>query len=717
MTALEETNGWQWRLVAPLKLRLKRHIRLVRQEMRGETWYAYHDPVNGRSYRFTPGAYRIIASLDGRRPLSEILEATKAQFGAEAPSVDDTLRLLKQLHEADALIGHSAPDLIELTSRAARIKRLALAQRLRSPLSIRIPLIDPHRILDRASIVGRIAFSRAGFLIWLIAVGYAAIEAGTYWNELTGNLVDRVLSAENLPLMMLAFVCSKLAHELGHGFAVKRWGGAVHEMGIMFLVFAPVPYVDASSSSAFQSKWQRAAVGAAGVYFEMLLAALALMLWLNVQPGLLHSLAFNLMFVASVSTLLFNANPLLRYDGYYVFSDLLGIVNLGSRANRYFMYLVKRWVLRLKDTPAPMLGRGERGWLVFYAIASFFYRLFIVALIALFLAQQYLFVGVLLAIWLLVNSIVLPAIKSAKFLATSPVLTGRRTRTVALCAGLVGAVGIVLFGIPAPLATMAQGIVWPPPRAEIAAQASGFVSKVLRADGERVCAGCPLMTLSDPELPAKIAALESRERALRAKYQADYTESMAKAQLTEREIEHVVAQLAEARDRNNRLTITSPFDGRFVVAVPEDLEGRFVRRGTIVGYAVREDELIVRAVVRQDDIGLINGQIERVGLRVAGSIDRLRSGSLERAVPSASSRLPSMALSTVGGGALALDPQDSQSRKALDRLFELQVGITGTRDGIRMGQRAHVQFVHGSEPVGWQLWRRARQLFLSRLNV
>lgn len=717
VNAVAENNEWQWRLVASLKLRLKRHIRLVRQELRGQVWYVYHDPVNGRSYRFTPSAYWIVASLDGRRTLSDILEATREQFGEEAPTTDDALRLLKQLHEADALVGHTAPDIGELTSRAARVKSLAVSQRVRSPLSIRIPLVDPNRFLEKTSVIAELAFSRLGLLVWLLVVGYAAIETGAYWNELTGSLVDRVLSADNLPLMVLAFVCAKFVHELGHGYAVKRWGGEVHEMGIMFLVFAPVPYVEASSSSAFRSKWQRAAVGAAGVYFEILLAALALLLWLNVQPGLFRSFAFNLVFVASVSTLLFNANPLLRYDGYYVFSDLIGIVNLGGRANRYFIYLVKRFGLRLKDTPPPMVGRDERAWLIFYAIASFLYRLFIVALIALFLAQQYLFVGVMLAIWLLVTSIVLPAVKSVQFLVASPALAGRRVRTIALCVLVVAGFAGMLFGVPAPLATTSEGIVWPPPRAEVAAEASGFVDKVMYADGDWVCRGCPLMTLTDPELPARIATLEAREQALRAKYQAEYSESIVKAQMTEREIEHVTAQLDEARLRNQRLTIISPFEGRFVVAAPEDLPGRFVRRGSIIGYTVRDDELIVRAVVKQDDIGLITGRIDRIALRVAGSIAQQRTGSLQRAVPNAGNRLPSLALSAGGGGTLALDPQDTQNKKTLERLFELQVAITDHREGLRMGQRAHVQFVHGAEPIGWQLWRRTRQMFLSRLNV
>ena len=105
----------------------------------------------------------------------------------------------------------------------------------------------------------------------------------------------------------------KALHELGHSYAVKRWGGEVHEIGIMFLVFMPVPYVDASESAGFQSKWQRAFVGAAGILVEIFLASLALFIWLNAEEGLVRAFAFNVMLIGGVSTLFFNGNPLLRF--------------------------------------------------------------------------------------------------------------------------------------------------------------------------------------------------------------------------------------------------------------------------------------------------------------------------------------------------------------------------------------------------------------------
>src|SRR5262249_14668481 len=155
------------------------------------------------------------------------------------------------------------------------------------------------------------------------------------------------------------------------------WGGEVHELGIMLLILVPVPYVDASSSSAFREKWRRAVVGGAGIMVEAALASAAIIVWISVEPGLVRAVAFNVALIAGVSTLFFNGNPLLRFDGYYMLCDLIEIPNLGTRANKYFFYLIERYVLRLSDAKSPVSARGEEFWFFFYAVASYIYRMFI----------------------------------------------------------------------------------------------------------------------------------------------------------------------------------------------------------------------------------------------------------------------------------------------------------------------------------------------------
>ena len=706
-----------WGLVAPLRLRLRSHVRVSRHRWRGQVWYALDDPASGRHYRFSPSAYVLLSQLDGRRSVGEILDMIRATPRLEAPDLDDVIRLLSQLYNADLLQGDLPPSLAELTERAGNLRRQALALKLKSPLAIRVRLIDPSRFLGATLGVGRVLFSRLGFAVWLAVVGGAALQAAAHWGELTGNLADRVLAAENVVLMLAAFVLAKLVHEFGHGYAVTRWGGAVHEMGVLFLVFAPIPYVNASSATSFPSKWRRAAVGAAGMYVELLLASLALFLWLVLEPGLLRSAAFNLVFVASISTLLFNVNPLLRFDGYFILCDLIESPNLGPRSNRFVTFLLQRYLLGMKQVAGPDVAPGEAPWLVFYAVASTIYRLFIVGLIALFLAQQYLFLGVALAVWMAATAIVLPLFKAIRFLVMSPALQRGRARAIGAVFGSLAAIGVLLFFVPVPLAIHTEGVVWPPPGAEITAQSGGFITAVHLKDGDQGCAGCPFIELDDPELEARVAMLEARRQALSARYQAEYAEDLVKAQLTQMEILHVEQQIATERQQLGRLRVTMPLAGEVVVATPEDLVGRFVRRGSVLAFSVRQDELIIRAIVSQDDVGMAQGKPSRVSVRLSSAVGSEFAGTIERTIPSATDRLPNMALSSAGGGNIALLPQEQPDARALEKFFEFHIAVSGDRERLRMGQRAHVQLIHGSEPLALQWWRRLRQLFLRQLSV
>jgi putative peptide zinc metalloprotease protein len=157
----------------------------------------------------------------------------------------------------------------------------------------------------------------------------------------------------------------------------RRWGGEVHEIGLMLLVFSPVPYVDASSAWGFRDKRKRMVVGGVGIAVELFLGALALFVWLMVEPGMVRAVAYNVMLISGVSTLLFNGNPLLRFDGYYVLADAIEVPNLGARSNTYLGYLFQRYVLGIRTAESSAHSNGERAWMVVYGITSFFYRIFI----------------------------------------------------------------------------------------------------------------------------------------------------------------------------------------------------------------------------------------------------------------------------------------------------------------------------------------------------
>jgi putative peptide zinc metalloprotease protein len=339
-----------WYRVADLRPRLRGHAGLHRQEVRGEPWYVLQDTSTGRNLRLSPAGWWICGLMDGTRSVQEIWDATTRRLGDDAPTQDETIQLLARLHASDILQCDVPPDSLELFNRFEREERSRRWKRFANPLSLRFPLLDPERLLARGLPAVRPLFGRAGFVAWLAVVTTALVLATSHWRELTFELADRVLAPENLLLLAFVYPLVKTLHECGHAFATKVWGGEVHEAGIVLLVLMPIPYVDASASTAFRSRRRRIVVAAAGMMVELFLAGLALFVWLLVEPGLVRDAAWNVMLIGSVSTLLFNGNPLLRFDGYYVLADALDIPNLGQRSNRWLAWWVEHHLFDLRET-------------------------------------------------------------------------------------------------------------------------------------------------------------------------------------------------------------------------------------------------------------------------------------------------------------------------------------------------------------------------------
>ncbi len=426
-----EQDSASWYRIADYRPRLRRHARVYRQQYRGRLSYVLQDRSSGRYHVCSPPAYYMMSLMDGSRSVRELWDTACGAFPDETLQQGDVLRLLSLLYSSDVLHGDVPADVAELTERGARQQQRKTMMRFLNPLAVRFPLLDPDSFLSATTPWLRFLFTPWAAMVYLAVVGYALVQAGVHWDAITGNITDRVLAADNLLVMLLVYPLIKIVHELGHGWAVKHWGGEVHEIGVMFLVFIPVPYVDASAASAYPVKWQRALVAGAGILVEMLFASLALFVWLAVEDGFLKTCAYNAMLIGGVSTLLFNGNPLLRFDGYYVLQDVLEIPNLGTRATRHIAYLAKRYLLRVPQAESPANSRWESRWMTFYGIASFIYRIFIMTAIVLFVASQYFVIGVLLAIWAVILMLGLPIYRQLNFLLRSPNLRGRRSQAVA----------------------------------------------------------------------------------------------------------------------------------------------------------------------------------------------------------------------------------------------------------------------------------------------
>jgi putative peptide zinc metalloprotease protein len=589
---------------------------------------------------------------------------------------------------------------------------------LLNPLSFRVPLIDPEKWLDRTLPALRWMFSPAGLLIWVAIVAPATVLAAQHWHELTDNLSDRILAAENLVLMAATYVVLKAIHEFGHGYAVKAFGGAVREMGVMLLVFLPIPYVDASAATNFRFKAQRMIVGAAGMLVELLVAALALYVWLAVEPGLVRAIAFNVVAVAGVSTVVFNANPLLRYDGYFILSDFLEIPNLATRAPRYLRYLVKRHLIGVDSAEGAQATAGEKLWFLFYAPSSYVYRLLVMFAIALFVASEYAAIGFAIALFTIATVVFVPLANAWRYIARHPELGRGRRKAMALAAGAAAVAASVLFLLPFPLRTHAEGVVWLPEDAIIRAGADGFIQELLLAPDRRVAAGTPLIRSEDPSLARQIEILRARVDEFETRHAAERFVDRNKAQVTATELRHARSELENRTAQFARLVIHSRIDGVLSIPKAQDLPGRFVREGEPIGHILPDSRNIVRVTVRQEDADLVRLRLQGVTVRVADRIESASPAKLIRELPAGREELPSRALGNVGGGTVTTDPRDPRGMKGLQRTFQFDLELPPDAPvPLGYGVRVFSRFEHDWEPLGYQIWRRGRQLLLSRIQT
>jgi putative peptide zinc metalloprotease protein len=483
----------------------------------------------------------------------------------------------------------------------------------------------------------------------------------------------------------------------------------------MFLMFVPTPYVDASAAGFFRDKRQRMLVGFAGMQVELLIAALATFLWVSVEPGLVRAVAYNVMVIAGVSAVIFNGNPLLRYDAYHILSDWLEMPGFGNRANQYIGYLLQSRLLRM-DVPNPAVSSREARWFGIYAVAAFAYKLMVTFGIVFAIAGRFFIFGTLLGLLSFSNALVMPARRVLKSVATDHRFAAVRPLAWQWLGGSL--LGLALFAVfvPLPSYTVTEGVVWVPESARIYAGADGVLTTVARRSGEAVQAGEVVARLENPELETSAEALAARVQELDLRYREAATQSRSEMAIIAEEYERSLTELEDARQRLEGLELLAPANGRLALEERNGLLGRFLSRGTAVGYVIAGREVLLRVVVSQDDIDQVRQHTRRVQVRFASDPGEVINVRQLREVPEARRSLPSAALSLEGGGAHALDPSGQQELRSMEPLFQFELAAPAST-GWRVGERVYVRFVHTPEPLWDRLRRGVRRIFLRRLDV
>ncbi len=707
-----------WHRVEGLKPRMKPGVAVERHVIRGEIWYVTRDRLSAASHRLSAPVYAILMRMDGERTVARIWQEVVEIFGADAPSQDQVIQMLGQLSTFDLVQADTLGDGRELAQRAEQMRGKRWLQQIQNPLFFKLPLFDPHRFLTVTAHLIRPFFSPLGLLIWLGVMGWYVVQGVTHWDALTRNFSDRLLAPDNLVILLLLFPAIKLVHELGHAYATRIFGGEVHEVGLMFLVFMPAPYVDATASAAFSDKWRRIVVAAAGMMAEMLLAAGAMAIWINAEPGFLRSAAFNTMMIASVSTLVFNGNPLLRFDAYYIFADLVEIPNLATRAAKWWYWLAQRYLFGMREAVSPVTGHGESVWFAIYAPASLAYRLTVVFSIALVVGSSYFFIGVALVAWTMIQSFVWPLLKALQFVLMSPAVGRRRVRATAVTLG--GALALVaLVGYaPVPHGTVVQGVLWVPDEARLTAETQGTVRRFLVAPGTVVAAGTPIVEMEDPFIRSEHRLAKARLDELNRRLTAAESIAPATIAVIRKQMEYARGELANTEARMAALILKAPVAGRAILPRWQDLVGSHASRGTVLGYVMPDTRPIVRAVVPEGEIDLVRSETKSVAVRLSGQIlTPVPDARLARLVPGAERKLPSLALAANAGGPFVLDPAAKDKDVAVQPFFVADIALPETFRPEGWGERVYVRFDHGMASLFDQAYRSVRQMFLKRFNV
>src|SRR5262249_44896452 len=573
-----------------LKVKLRADLVVQPQFYEGMTHYVIKDPLALKYFRFKIEEYFLLQQFDGKQTLQEVKKAFERKYRPQTISIEDLTRFVAQLHEAGIILIDSPEQAKVLIRRRKKNRWRRVWNFLANILFIKIPVIDPERLLTRMYPYFRWIYTSAFVAVSVTSMLLAITLVASNWKTFYDKLPD-FQSFFNWWTIFSFWICLavvKIIHEFGHGLTAKHFGGEVHEMGILFLVLTPALYCDVTDSWLLPNKWRRIWISAAGIYVEWFLARIAPFGWGYSTPGLLNSPAMATMFICSVNTILFNANPLLRYDGYYVLADWLEIPNLRIKSTQFFGYLIQEKVLGLEIPVQSYLPKSRRILFVTYSVASYLYRWFVTFAILWFLSQvlkpyKLESISYMLAAGALVPLLGVPVYQIGKFLRTPGRL--RKVKKVRATAFAVAAIALVtgILLIPTPLRVSGPCLLKLAKPEEIYAEVEGRLVELNVKNGDWVKKDTVLAKLSNPEKVKEL--LQRQQDQTIAFHKAEWfgrspeRESRAQARQQKEFAEKLEPMIKKIVDQIDKLTLIAGRDGQVVGSPHRETVGQWLKPG------------------------------------------------------------------------------------------------------------------------------------------
>ncbi|GAB4166412.1 MAG: hemolysin D [Terrimicrobiaceae bacterium] len=661
---------------------------LVEREQRylGRTYVVYKNTLSLGYFRLPTSHAMAARAFDGRTRIRDILPSLRQRssyWKAVPPEqgIAELATLAQQLGAA-GLLRVQAAGAIERGRRARELKKKhRFESAVGHALFFKKSIYDPDRLLDRWMPYVRWIYSPVTLTLCGLFMLSSLLLAIRRWDDITA-LGANFFTLHNLGLTWVLFIGVKIVHEFGHAFTAKRHGAEVHEMGFMFILFTPYLYCNVTDSW-LADKRARIAVTAAGIVVELFLAAVATWLWAFSQPGLFHQMCFNAMVLASVSTVIFNANPLMKFDGYYIMTDLLEIPNLRAKSNAWVTAWAQRVLLGMKNIPARIAGHEVGPFFGVYAVAAYAYGWFVVYNISIHLFNMlepyglqivsrtyvalFLFVSLALPLYRLTRNL-----KGAQEFHRSGI---PRLKLVGLSLLVVLA---LFFVIPWDATIKRMAALDHEQSVALSAPAPGFLREVAVTEGELVAAGQLLGRLENPELASQLEDFRLQKEAMMVRQRAAILDGSEEARLTvpvfQKMVDEADEQIAAYQKKLANMDLITPVSGTVRTKRPGDLVGRFFAAGQPV-FEVGHDKAPKLIIVLNEKQARRVQAGQRVVARFAALPGQRFEGTIRAAPVARADQLTIHSLANIYGGDVPSEPDAHGTPKPSVPLFEAEATL------------------------------------------
>lgn len=708
----------QWYRVANLRVGLRHTVSWRQTRYRDEIWYVYHEPIYNGFFRSRPETHALISKISPALTLAEIWKNAVAENPEITPGQEEFFDLISSLYRANLLYVEGAVSEARLIDRSFRKKSKPLAAQISELFFLKIPLWDPDAFLTRHRRVIDAVFSRSTLvavaILMILAAAVFVTNADRAFAQGSGILQPHNL----LSLFMVTFI-THIFHEMAHAALCKRFGGDVRSMGIMLMMFAPLPFADVSSSWLMRNANHRAAIGAAGMFSDMTFCALATLFWAYSPPGAANEIALNMMFTTAVYTFVFNLNPLMRFDGYYILSDLIKIPNLHQKSKNQFKATVRHRILQEPIPPEDIVSTKRRLFLISFFLASFVYRNIVSFGIVIFLADQYFGLGLIGAAAIAFSSFIKPLWDGFKEVS-NPHFRARHKKPIRRGTWVVLGVFFILLALPLPDFRRLQGVIESVNRAPVSAELDGTIEQVLVANGAFVKTGSPLFSLRNDDLQGELNLVLVKQEGARLRLAQSSAQNGRDIAAIQRELETLQAQKADIDRRIAALSILAPKDGIWVAQQGSELRaGKWVSRGMKLGEVLDQSSLRFRGVLPQAAAyGLAEARGDHASVRVTGDLGQSFAVQTLAIVPYSSKDLPSASLTPMGGGDLSVSQKNPEKIEAVERFFLVDAVLSSTAlPQVAEGRSAWMRLRLPARPLMFQWQDRLAQFLQQRYKL